>query len=456
MFVATAANAQLTLPYSGSLTSTTTGFSVTNNWATSPNSGHAIDAIADYVTNTALYARSNDGKAIWASSSTGIPVLGVCGAAACTAGYFYTANAPTNTWALQASSYAGTAIYAQTVSGTTADLSATSSGTTVRARSYSGTTIDAASTGGATVLNASTNTAFYPAIVVANTSGSALSATSSSTAAPGIIAQVYGNQAAIVGVQAAGSGGANGVSGQSTTLNGVQGRTYSAGASGVYGENATVGGGGFGVAGRASGSGTAVFGDKTTPSSGYAGYFSGNVQVTNNFAVTGSKAFMIDHPLDPANKFFAHSSVESSEMKNLYDGVVVLDSAGRARIQLPPWFEVINEDFRYQLTSIGKAGDLYIATELANGSFEIAGSPGQKVSWQITGNRHDAAALASGFAVEKDKLPAQRGTYLRPDLISTTAKSLVPSPFSALPHLVGPEPSPREISAPTFRPNPTP
>ncbi len=223
----------------------------------------------------------------------------------------------------------------------------------------------------------------------------------------------------------------------------------------MYGENSTVGGGGYGVAGRASGFGTAVYGDKSTPSTGYAGYFSGNVQVTGNFAVSGSKAFMIDHPLDPANKFLVHSSVESNEMKNLYDGVTVLDSAGRARIQLPLWFEVVNGDFRYQLTAIGKPGDLYVASELANGSFEIAGSPGQKVSWQITGNRRDPAALAYGFAVEKDKLPAKRGTYLRPDLISPTAQSLVRSPFSAAAHLASPEPRPREVAAPTFRPDPT-
>jgi hypothetical protein len=178
--------------------------------------------------------------------------------------------------------------------------------------------------------------------------------------------------------------------------------------------------------------------------------FSGNVQVTGNFTVTGSKAFMIDHPLDPANKFLVHSCVESSEMKNLYDGLVTLDANGRAVIRLPSWFEALNRDFRYQLTAIGKPGNLYIASELADGSFEIGGSAGQKVSWQITGNRRDAAALASGFAVEKDKPAGERGKYLRPDLISPSAESIVRSPFAAPPHVVDPEPIPSSIEAPTY------
>lgn len=198
----------------------------------------------------------------------------------------------------------------------------------------------------------------------------------------------------------------------------------------------------------------AVFGEKVTPALGWAGYFVGNVNVTGSLSVTGSKAFMIDHPLDPSNKFLVHSSVESNEMKNLYDGIATLDSAGHTRVQLPVWFEAINSDFRYQLTAIGKPGNLYIASELKNGFFEIGGSAGQKVSWQITGNRKDAAAVASGFAVEKDKLPSERGTYLRPDLISATAQNIVRSPLAAAPHVPDPEPSPREIEAPVYRPPP--
>jgi hypothetical protein len=73
----------------------------------------------------------------------------------------------------------------------------------------------------------------------------------------------------------------------------------------------------------------------------------------------------IDHPLDPANKYLSHSFVESPDMKNVYDGVVVLDYNGEAVIDLPDWFAALNKDFRYQLTAIGAPGpNLYIAEEI--------------------------------------------------------------------------------------------
>jgi hypothetical protein len=40
-------------------------------------------------------------------------------------------------------------------------------------------------------------------------------------------------------------------------------------------------------------------------------------------------------------------------MKNLYDGVVRLDGNGEAAVELPQWFDALNQEFRYQLTAIG-------------------------------------------------------------------------------------------------------
>jgi len=40
-------------------------------------------------------------------------------------------------------------------------------------------------------------------------------------------------------------------------------------------------------------------------------------------------------------------------MKNIYDGVTVLDENGEAEITLPDWFSALNKDFSYQLTAIG-------------------------------------------------------------------------------------------------------
>lgn len=123
----------------------------------------------------------------------------------------------------------------------------------------------------------------------------------------------------------------------------------------------------------------------------------GNLSVSN-----GSKNFRIDHPLEPESKYLIHASIESSERKNLYDGVATLDQRGRAVVELPSWFEALNDQFRYQLTPIGGPGpDLHIAEEIVNNRFTIAGGrAAQRVSWQITGVRRDRWAAANPFQVE--------------------------------------------------------
>ena len=151
---------------------------------------------------------------------------------------------------------------------------------------------------------------------------------------------------------------------------------------------------------------------------GNAGYFKGNVQVVGNFSASGQKNFKIDHPLDPENKYLVHASIESSEVLNLYSGNVTLNADGEAIVQLPEWFEALNKDFRYGLTSIGAAGvSLYIAEELANHQFKIAGGrAGAKVSWQVTGIRNDAYMKNHPLQVEVEKPETERGFYLHPEL----------------------------------------
>ncbi len=70
----------------------------------------------------------------------------------------------------------------------------------------------------------------------------------------------------------------------------------------------------------------------------------------------GGGSFMIDHPLDPANKYLYHSFVESPDMMNIYNGNVTTDGDGLATVSLPDWFSSLNRDFRYQLTVILKSG----------------------------------------------------------------------------------------------------
>lgn len=191
-----------------------------------------------------------------------------------------------------------------------------------------------------------------------------------------------------------------GVYGLSAALDGLQGEGPHAG---VYARNL-------------------IPGDETSPrpeaylaTQTLAGEFFGDVVVHGSLTKSGG-GFQIDHPLDPANKYLNHAFVESSEMKNVYDGVVTLDGKGSGVVELPAWFEALNRELRYQLTAIGAAApNLHIAEELKRNRFKIAGgAPGMKVSWQVTGVRQDAWAKSQNVAVEEEKPEKERGHYLHP------------------------------------------
>jgi hypothetical protein len=245
---------------------------------------------------------------------------------------------------------------------------------------------------------------------------------------------VSGKSDSWVGVKGQSNGG-YGVNGESNSFYGVLGRSQSSTA--VLGLSDS----GYGVHGY-SNSNPGVYGSSDSSAglygeswNDYAAVLNGKVKITGNLEKAGG-SFKIDHPLDPANKYLCHSFVESPDMKNVYDGVVVLDNKGKAEIELPDWFGILNKDFRYQLTAIGAPGpNLYIAEEISkantkyssksssnknknnNSRFKIAGgTSGMKVSWQVTGIRKDPWANANRIQVEEDKPAKERGYYLHPDV----------------------------------------
>jgi hypothetical protein len=288
---------------------------------------------------------------------------------------------------------------------------------------------------------------------------------------------------AITGTAIAASGSAVGVTGQSESTSGIGVRgnatATSGDAYGVFGQTATTGfgagvigsavattGPAYGVFGSTSAtSGNGVFGYASAPSGSTAGVVgfvesptavagqfvahsgsglvlqglsgsattqvfsvdaNGNLSITGNLS-KGSGSFKIDHPLDPANKYLSHSFVESPDMMNIYNGVVVLNAKGEVSVNLPDYFQALNSDFRYQLTAIGAPGpNLYIAEEVSGNQFKIAGGkPGAKVSWQVTGVRQDAYAKAHRIKVEEDKPEQQKGHYLHPELFGATEKEAI-------------------------------
>ena len=221
-----------------------------------------------------------------------------------------------------------------------------------------------------------------------------------------------GNQAVTgnVGVVASASG-ATALSVQATELT----------ASNIAVSGLADGEGGTGVVGEAENGATAT-GVWGISSSGVAGAFSGDVSVSGTLSAA-DKNFKIDHPLDPANKFLVHASVESAEMKTIYDGAVTLDANGEAVVQLPPWFEALNGDFRYGLTCVGGYAPVYIAQKIKNNAFKIAGgTPSLEVDWQVTGVRRDPYAQAHPLVVEVEKPAKERGYYLHPSLYNQSSQ----------------------------------
>ncbi len=241
------------------------------------------------------------------------------------------------------------------------------------------------------------------------------------------------NGSGVVGVaNTGGSGFTEGAAGINLATtgpsNGVYGTTASpAGAGGIF-ENT---GGGLSLLARVNanqnsfsvdGAGNGWFNGNLTVKGGGSSV-AGTVNINGDLNVNGnlnklSGSFKIDDPLDPANKYLSHSFVESPDMMNIYNGVVRLDARGEAWVVLPAYFEALNRDFRYQLTSLGSSQPrLYIAREVDGNRFKISGGRANgKVSWQVTGVRHDAWANAHRIPNEEDKPLEKRGTYLYPEL----------------------------------------
>jgi hypothetical protein len=169
-----------------------------------------------------------------------------------------------------------------------------------------------------------------------------------------------------------------------------------------------------GVLGEAN-SGPAAYGVWGKATEGWAGYFNGRVAVNGNLT-KASGGFEIDHPLDPENRYLRHSFVESDEQLNIYGGTVVTDGDGAAVIELPEYFEELNENFRYQLTVIGSFAQAIVSEEVRDNRFTIATDrPEVKVSWQVSGVRRDRFVRAHPFVAEEAKSEEERGTYLHPE-----------------------------------------
>jgi hypothetical protein len=244
-----------------------------------------------------------------------------------------------------------------------------------------------------------------------------------STSRTGVYGRTGGDNRAAVFGQHIGTTSATGagVTGHCAAAYGVVGVSFAPHFGGVWAQGPD-----FGVVGF---TGTTL--EAPNPD-GYSGYFASKVFVNGKLEKNGG-GFIIDHPLEPANKYLNHSFVESAEMKNIYDGVVELDEERTAWVELSEYFEALNRDYRYQLTAIGGAApELHVAEELSDNRFKVAGGKeGMKICWQVTGVRKDRWAEANPMEVEQEKPEENRGRYLHPGLYGEPEERSVARPFLA-------------------------
>lgn len=173
-------------------------------------------------------------------------------------------------------------------------------------------------------------------------------------------------------------------------------------------------------------------------------YVRGELTVQGRLHKPGG-GFRIDHPLDPEQKYLSHSFVESPDMVDLYTGVAVTDGDGVARVSLPGYFEALNRDHRFQLTTVGSLALATVEQEVRDNAFTIrTDRPGVTVSWQVTGVRQDPWAEANRIRAEEDKSAPERGSLLHPELYDRPgARDFRPAAPEAAP--AGPDPTPAEL-----------
>lgn len=428
------------LPYHGKATSSNTLW-----WITQLGLGPAGEFEINNASNASpalLATTTGSGPALQATAGSGlagnfggkVKMTGFQLSASPASGYVLTSDASGNgTWKKPTAYKAGAGL---ALSGTTFSID-TSGASAGQALIYNGASVGWSNVGGGglTLPYVGTVSSNNPAFSVTNSIGTGIVATGGTGLAAvgntgirvigyetGVSVSVYGQGTSGISIDTDYGTAINASSSYSTGGNfgGATYGIYAAGDTGVYANGSGNGvkceaaaSGGNGIVAEAD-NGSNAFGVWGISTSGYAGWFTGNVYVGGTLSAS-NKQFKIDHPLDPAHKYLVHSCIESDQMANLYSGNVTTDATGEAIITLPDWFESLNTDFRYQLTCIGQFAQAIISHEIQNRQFAIkTDKPNVKVSWQVTGIRQDAYAKAHPLEVEQDKPQDKQGTYLNP------------------------------------------
>lgn len=278
----------------------------------------------------------------------------------------------------------------------------------------------------ANVTNAANTFAAIQATTNSSTATNSAIIGSSSGAANGISGQVEATATGSAGVYGNNLRTTGGYGTYGIGFNGVVGETNYRQGFGVYGRNYdAIGSLSYNAVGTYGLGYVGVWGDQSDPL-GYSVYANGD------FGAAGTKAFAIDHPLDPANKYLKHYSIESNEVLNVYRGTVSFDVNGEAIVTMPSYFDAVNTNFSYQLTPIGGFAPLFIKEKINNGQFVIAGgSAGMEVSWTVYAERNDPYLQQNPEkrAVELEKEDWNKGKYLQPQLYGKPQEDKIVKPL---------------------------
>lgn len=124
----------------------------------------------------------------------------------------------------------------------------------------------------------------------------------------------------------------------------------------------------------------------------------------------GIKAFKIDHPLAPAERWLYHNAVEGDGHYTLYRGNITLDHSGRAVVQMPDWFDALNDDLVITYGEWGReVSDAPRTSHRIKNGWVIVGQPLRRVSWMASGVRRDAWAAGNPLQVESEKDDKDKG-----------------------------------------------
>lgn len=267
---------------------------------------------------------------------------------------------------------------------------------------------------------------------------------------------VWGRSVDAIGVEGDSQQGLAGVRGRSVGLYGVIGESdRGVGVAGVSPTNAIQGrstgsgGSSIGVSGWSDG-GAGVQGDSNTglgvcgrSPQGWAGYFLGNVLVSGNFYVSGSKSAAIRHPDGTDRALFCLESTES-----YFEDFGEVELTGvSVVVKLDQDFAALVKRNKYQvfLTSYGPEA-LYVRKrgteefEIARVDRGVGGKPRKvRVGYRIVARRADLKPAR----LPEIKLSAQAAEVTKPDLAGGKADRPTPmaqlDPLPATPRIPSPD-----------------